>query len=376
MIGESDMTLSCRVNNYLSLVTADKKAPPATATMSIQSNHLYTADIMTAPPPAGAKGASPGPEPAASQPVSPTSGNPKSAPPVGPAKSQVTGKAAFPLPAMDIDATASIGTLTMEKFEFTNIKGSVHIAKGIVTMQNLSLNAFGGSVVSTGSLDLNRSDRPLFDLTLNLNGVETAALMSHFTSFGQRLSGALTTSTKLKGALNDTLGLVPDALEGGGKVGLKNGNLKGYKVNQSIASALKLPDLETIQFKDWTNDYTVEKGRLTLKDLTITTSTGQYVVNGSQGLDGSLDYHMALYLPASAAPKLNIPGFAGEAVNLFKDQTGRFKLDFNIGGTTDNPKVQLDTDPAKKKAGEMAKQKLQEQVKSKGADLLKKLFKK
>jgi hypothetical protein len=166
-------------------------------------------------------------------------------------------------------------------------------------------------------------------------------------------------------------------------VGVKNGALKGFKVNQSLASQLKLPDLETIQFKDWGNDFTVQKGRLTLKDLTITASTGQYVVNGSQGLDGSLDYHLALYLPPGTAPKLNIPGFAGEAVNLFKDQSGRLKLDFNIGGTTDNPKVQLDTDPARKRAEELAKQKLDEekkklgeQLKNKASDALKKLFKK
>jgi uncharacterized protein involved in outer membrane biogenesis len=361
LIGESDMTLSCRVKNYLSLVSKDKNAPQAAATMTLQSNHLFARDIMTE-----------GPAPAAGA---------QNGGPTVPGKS--SGKAAFPLPAMDIDANATIGTLTMEKFEFTNIRGTMRISKGVVTMQNLALNAFGGSVVSNGSLDLNKPDRPLFDLNLNLNGVEAATLLSHFTSFGQRLSGALTTSTRLKGALNDTLGLVPDALEGDGKVAVKSGSLKGFKVNQTLASQLKLPDLETIQFKDWGNDFTVQKGRLTLKDLTITASTGQYVVNGSQGLDGSLDYHMALYLPASTAPKLNIPGFAGEAVNLFKDQSGRLKLDFNIGGTTDNPKVQLDTDPAKNRAVDLAKQKLEdekkklgEQLKNKASDALKKLFKK
>jgi hypothetical protein len=372
LIGESDMTLSCRMKNYLSLVSGDKNAPPATATMTLQSNHLFARDIMSgqpAPAPGAQKGG--GAPPSGGAPGGPNAGQPAS-----PRPSQTSGKAAFPLPAMDIDANATIGTLTLEKFEFTNMRGSMRISKGVVTMQNLSLNAFGGSVVSNGSLDLSRPDRPLYDLNLNLNGVEAASLLSHFTSFGQRLSGALTTSTRLKGALNDTLGLVPDALEGEGKVAVKNGTLKGFKVNQTLASQLKLPDLETIQFKDWGNDFTVQKGRLTLKDLTITASTGQYVVNGSQGLDGSLDYHMALYLPANTAPKLNIPGFAGEAVNLFKDQSGRFKLDFNIGGTTDNPKVQLDTDPAKKKGEELVKQKLQDQLKNKASDVLKKLFKK
>jgi uncharacterized protein involved in outer membrane biogenesis len=376
LIGESDMTLSCRVKNYLSLVSKDKNAPQSSATMTLQSTHLFARDIMTEPPAPVAGVQKQGSAP----PASGTPEPPKAGQPVPP---KTSGKAAFPLPAMDIDASATIGTLTMEKFEFTNIRGAMHVSKGVVTMQNLSLNAFGGSVVSSGSVDLNKPDRPLFDLSLNLNGVEAATLLSHFTSFGQKLSGALTTSTKLKGALNDTLGLVPETVEGEGKVAVKNGSLKGFKVNQSLAGILKLPDLETIQFKDWGNDFTVQKGRLTIKDLTITASTGQYVVNGSQGLDGSLDYHMALYLPPGAAPKLNIPGFAGEAVNLFKDQSGRLKLDFNIGGTTDNPKVQLDTDPAKNRAVDMAKQKLEDekkkvgdQLKNKATDALKKLFKK
>jgi hypothetical protein len=379
LIGESDMTLSCRVKNYLSLVSKDRNAPQAAATMTLQSTHLFARDIMTAEPapPAGAQ------KEVSARPASVTTESPKAGQPASARTVQASGKAAFPLPAMDIDASATIGTLTLEKFEFTNIRGAMHVSKGVITMQNLSLNAFGGSVNSNGSVDLNKPDRPLFDLSLNLNGVEAATLLSHFTSFGQKLSGALTTSTKLKGALNDTLGLVPETVEGDGKVAVKNGSLKGFKVNQTLASQLKLPDLETIQFKDWGNDFTVQKGRLTIKDLTITASTGQYVVNGSQGLDGSLDYHMALYLPPSAAPKLNIPGFAGEAVNLFKDQSGRLKLDFNIGGTTDNPKVQLDTDPAKNRAVELAKQKLEDekkkvgdQLKNKASDALKKLFKK
>ena len=378
VIGQSDMTLSCTVKNYLSLVTGEKNSPRCIATMALHAGHLYTSDIMAPPPgPAGPGGPAP---PGAGSPAStPAPRGGTAAPLHAPGNASprnVSGKSAFPLPAVEIEANADIGTLTMEKFEFTNVRGALHAADGVVTMKNLSLGAFGGTVVSNGSLDLNRPERPVFDLSLTLNGVDASALLSHFTSFGSRLSGALSTTTALKGALNDTLGLVPDALQGGGNVGIRNGALKGVKVNQSLASQLKLPDLENIQFKDWTNAYTVQNGRLVLKDLTITASVGQYVINGSQGLDGSLDYHMTLYLPESAAPKLNIAGFAGEAVDLFKDQNGRLKLDFNVGGTMDDPKVQLDTGAARKKAEDLAKQKLQNAAKSKANELLKKLFKK
>jgi hypothetical protein len=218
---------------------------------------------------------------------------------------------------------------------------------------------------------------------MNLNAMQATALLSPFTSFGQRLNGALSMTTTLKGALNDTLGLVPDALEGVGKVGLKNGALTGFKVNEALASQLNVPDLQIIQFKDWGNDFAIQKGRLVINDLKITALNAQYVVNGSQGLDGSLDYRLALYLPESLGPKLNIAGFAGEAVNLFKDPSGRLKLDFNVGGTTDKPKVQLDTGPVRQRAEELAKQKLdaekkklEDRLKNKASDALKNLLKK
>jgi uncharacterized protein involved in outer membrane biogenesis len=374
VMGTSDMTVACTVKNYLSLVSSDKKAPKSTATMTLQSNHLYTRDLMSEEqaPAAGGGQTAPG------KPVSQE--NRQAIPPKNPATG---GKSAFALPPLDLDVTAAIGTLTLEKFEFTNVRGAMHISKGVVTMQNLTLNVFGGSVVSNGSLDLNRPDKPSFDFNLNLNDLQVGSLLTPFTSFGRHLSGALTMNTSLRGALNDTLGLVPDALEGNGKVGIKNGSLKGFKVNESLAGLLKLPDLETIQFTDWKNDFTVHNGRLVVKDLTITALNAQYVVNGTQGLDGTLDYRMALFLPENTGQKLQLSGFVGEAINLFKDQSGRLKFDLNVGGTTDSPKVQLDTDTVRKRAEELAKQKLdaeknklEKTLKERTEDALKELFKK
>jgi len=364
LIGESDMTMACRVKNYLSLVSKDKKAPLSTATISLQSNHIFTRDLMgESPAPASGAGKSGGGQTAATK-----SGSQESGRSVPPKTGETRGKSAFADLPLEVHVNAAIDTLTLEKFEFTNVRGSLRISRGVVTMQNLTLNIFGGSVVTGGSLNLNSPDRPLFDLNLDLNALEAGSLLSHFTSFGHRLSGALTMSTSMKGELNDTLGLVPDALEANGKAGIKNGSLKGFKVNQSLAGLLNLPELETIQFSDWGNDFTVHNGRLVLKDLTITALNAQYVVNGSQGLDGTLDYRMALYLPESTGQKLNISGLAGEAINLFKDQSGRLRLDFKVGGTTDNPKVQLDTDPVRKRT--------EESLKDKVGDALKKLLKK
>jgi len=357
-LGKSDLSLAFALKNYLSMMSTDKSAPRPTAKLTLNSNHLYTADVM------GSEKQT-------------TKGAPKD---TAAAKKQQSG---VPLPNVDMDITAAIGTLTMEKFEFKNVRGAMRIADGVINMQNFSLNAFGGSAVSKGSLNLKDPKRPLFDLALDINGVESHELLPHFTSFGERVNGKMTMNTTMKGALNDTLGLVPSMLNGQGRVQIVDGMLNGVKVNQTIASLLKLPDLETIKFKDWGNSFTIADGRIIIKDLKIHALDADYTVNGSQGLDGSLDYSMTMLLSQATSGKVNLPGFAGQAADLFKDESGRLKLDFAVGGTSDDPKVQLDTKSAQAKAEGMAKKKMEDeakkatdQLKKKAEDALKGIFKK
>jgi hypothetical protein len=356
-LGKSDLALGFLVTNYLSMMTDDPKAPKPTANLSLTSNHLYTADVM-------------GEEKAAEPSAKPQQGKQQKA-------------SGVPLPNVDMDIAATIGTLTMEKFELKNVRGTMKIANGIIKLQSLTSNAFDGSISTKGTLNLQKPERPAFDLVFDMNRVDAHSMLPMFTSFGQRMFGRLSMTTTMSGMLDDTLGLVTQGLNGNGNVSVQEGKLTGVKVNQTIASLLKLPDMDQVSFKDWTNAFTIADGRFHIKDLKISALGADYLVNGSQGLDGSLDYRMTMLLSENTSAKVSVPGFAGEAVKLFQEPNGRVKLDFVVGGTSDDPKVSLDTKPAQKKAEDLAKQKLSEeakklgeQAKKKAGDALKGLFKK
>ena len=92
---------------------------------------------------------------------------------------------------------------------------------------------------------------------------------------------------------------------------------------------------------------------------------------------------MSMLLSTTTSRKVSVPGFAGEAAKLFQEPDGRVKLDFNVGGTSEDPKVSLDTKAATTKAEQLAKdkltqeaKKLEDEAKKKAGDLLKGLFKK
>lgn len=366
-IGKSDLVLVFTVRNYLSMMADKKDAPRAIASASLTSNHLYTADIMGEEDKSAGESRHPAPR-------------------------QKSGKAAMPLPNVDMTIAANIGTLTMQKMEMKNVRGTMRIVNGIISMDNLTMNMFDGTVVSKGSLNLQDPERPTFKLNLDLKSVQANAALSTFTSFGQRLFGDLNMNIDISGALNDTLGLIPQSLNATGKVAVNNGKLTGMKVNQQIASMLSLPDLGEVTFKDWANAFTINDGRVIIPGLRVSALGADYTVTGTHGLDGTMNLSLAMLLSEAASARVTVPGFAGEAVNALKEPDGRLKLNFLVGGTTDNPKVQLDSHALQARVAEFAqkkldaeKQKLQQkldeeakkkadELKSKGEDLLKGLI--
>ncbi len=370
-IGKSDLALGFTMRNYLSMMSEEKDAPntpqeKASASVTLTSNHLFTADIM-------------GDESRA-----------KAGAPSGGEK----GKSAMPLPNVDMDVTANIGTLTTEKFEMKNVKGTMRIANGVITMNNLTMSMFDGTVASRGSINLQNPQRPTFTLNLDLNSLKANTALSMFTSFGQRLFGDLNMNIAISGALDDTLGLIPSSLNATGNMSVNNGKVQGVKVNQQIASLVSLPDLAELNFKDWVNAFSIADGRVKIPELKISALGGDYAIGGSHGLDGTNDLTMALLLSEAASAKVSVPGFANEVLNAIKEPNGRLKLDFLVGGTLNDPKVKLNSDALTARATNFAKSKLEEEklklqqkaeeeakktagdLKKKGEDILKGIFKK
>jgi len=361
-IGESDMQLAFTMRNYLALVMEEAAAAGKPSMLvTLTSRQLRTADLM--------------PDETRAQPETKQAAG---------AKGDKETQAAL-LPTMDVDASVSIGKFVTEKFEFTDARGSVKIRDGVITLQNFSVNAFQGSVVARGMLDVRRMDRRPFDLNLDITGVEANAFLPKFTSFGNNMFGKFSMNTSIRGDLNDTLGLNTKTLAGQGTVQVFDGKLVGYPLTMKLADYTGVNELREVQFKNWSNAYTIADGRLHIKDLKIVSATTDMNVNGSQGFDGTLDYRILVRLPESFSSKLRIGGVGADVLNFLKDDQGRINLNLKVTGTTADPVFALDTEEAQRKAkqaveqkardeAERLKKKAEEELKKKAEEGLKKLF--
>jgi uncharacterized protein involved in outer membrane biogenesis len=355
-VGESDLNLSFTLKNYMGMVMEDaaKSAGRPAATVTLVSKQLRTADLM---------------------PESPS----------GPSTPQEHKKSEAPagiLPAIDIDANVAIDKLVTDKFTFTNARGSTSIANGKITLKKFTTQAFQGDIQTQGTLDLSQQNKRPFDLDLNINNVESSDLLPSFTSFGKYLSGKMSMNTKLKGDLNDTLGLNTQSLLGNGTVHMQDGKLTGLPLMQKLADYTSLDNLRQLAFKDWANAFSIQDGRLAVKDLKVNAGTTGLLVNGSQGLDGSMDYNLTVKLPDDVSGRLKLPGIGDQLIGLLKDNDGRINLNFLVTGMTNEPVLKLNMSPedlvkkAAEQKGNEGKQKLEDELKKKAEEGLKKLFKK
>jgi hypothetical protein len=350
-IGESDLSLGFGLKNYMGIVSNDavKSAGKPSATVTLTSKQLRTADLLSDEKPATAE--------------------------AKPAEKKQTGM----LPGFDIDANVSIGKLVTEKFTFTDARGTVAISNGIITLKNFSVNAFDGTIKTKGTLDLRDPKKRPFDLDLDIAGVQSNTMLSNFTSFGQNIFGKISMSTKMKGDLNDTLGFDRKTLSGTGKLQIADGKLAGFPLTTKLAEVTNLTELREINFKNWTNAFSIADGRVNISDLKVNSGATDFLVSGSHGLDGSMAYNLTTKLPASVSDRLKLGGTANQLLQFFKDKDGRINLNFTVSGMTSSPALKLDTkaqeEAAKSQLLEQGKKKLDDQLKKK-ADGLLKLFKK
>ncbi len=340
LMGESDFAISVFVRNYLSFIfepVADAARPYARVT--IRSDRM---DISLTP-----------------------SGEP-------------VALAALP---MDMDSDVSIGTLNLDQFRFRNVRGRLTARGDVITLKDLFLNTFDGSVIANGTLGLQDAQRREFDITLDVSNLQAHEALAPFTGFSKYVFGKFSMQSNMRGQLTDQLEVMPETVTGSGKIQIRDGKLEGVKALNALARILSLNELKNIEFKQWTNEFAIANSRILLSDVKIEARDADFLLAGSHGMDGSMDYAMVVKLSTTLSERVKIGGLAQKLIDALKDDRGRLTLNFRIKGTLTEPVLKFDTEMQKRAAKELIKReiekkkkRLEEHVKEEVKDIFDKLF--
>ncbi|MCG6987522.1 MAG: hypothetical protein LJF06_05025, partial [Gemmatimonadetes bacterium] len=178
------------------------------------------------------------------------------------------------------------------------------------------------------------------------------------------------TKLDLTGALGTNMMPVLDALDGKGSLSTSRVALEGFPMLQKVADALKTPRLSSPTLDAIRSTVEIKDGRLHVRPFHVRVGNVGMSVEGSNGIDQSLDYTLGLVLPRGAlgdAAKQVVQGLATRAgrAGLNLQAADSVRVGVNVAGTVKSPTVDVGLGEAVTSAGQQVEKAVTGQAKAK-----------
>ncbi len=209
-------------------------------------------------------------------------------------------------PRVDFTLAATAAHVTYGAIALTDVRGTVRIKDQRITLDSLRMTTMGGSVAVNGAYDTRDITRPGFDLSLQLADVDIPKSFAALTTV-QKLApiarwarGSVSGTMSLKGRLAADMTPALGTLTGRGDLKTERLVVQDAPVLEKLAGALSLEQLRSPSLGTVRLAFDVADGRVSVKPFDVSAAGLTMTVGGSNGIDQSLAYDLALALPRAA----------------------------------------------------------------------------
>ncbi|MCL1934021.1 MAG: AsmA family protein [Candidatus Azobacteroides sp.] len=232
---------------------------------------------------------------------------------------------------LDFDLNGNFKQLIFDRLNMTQVVGQIIVKDGKAEMKNLAMNALGGKMNVSGYYDTGKNpQQPDVSLNLDVQEVSFAQTFSTFLTIKQlapifeNLTGNYSTKFQMTSPLGKDFMPILASLTAGGLLTSGNVAITGNQVLNGLAATLKNDSLKNLKIKDLKLPFSVDSGRVSTKPFDVRFGDGTLNLQGSTGLDQTIDYKA----------KVNL---AGKLANQYLNN-----VTVLIGGTFTSPKFSLD----------------------------------
>lgn len=282
-------------------------------------------------------------------------------------------------PDLDLTLDADVGLVTLGTLQMRDAHGKVTVKDRRLRMDDFSVKTLGGRVAFTGTYDTSRPARPTFDMNLSMDSLDIAkaaaalATVRTLTPVASYAHGTFSTRLELTGALAPDMTPVYDTLKGSGTLATSPLALSGFPVLTKLAGALSMPGLASPAMEAIHAAVTIHDGRLEVHPFHVRVGGLSMSVEGSNGLDQSLDYTLRLNVPRaalSAATRNVMQGLATKAgmAGLDLSVADSVPVGVHVTGTVESPSVSLNLAQAVKSVAAQAREAAKAAVEKRAAE--------
>lgn len=319
LVGENDITADCRFENYMAFALKDETLK---GQLNLKSNHMNLNDFMTSTDTE---------EETEETPDTPSEDTGEEA----------TGTLVIPK-NIDFTMNVDMDEILFDSIVLNDLQGKLLVKDGTADMTNLSMRTMGGTAVMNGSYSTAQNEtEPHLKASFALNALSFAQTFKElelvrqmapiFENLNGNFSGKIAVDTRLDATMSPQL----ETLTANGSLRTRDLNLSGVDIIDKIAEATGRKELENLSAKDLNVDFTIENGRVRTKPFDIKMGGLTLNLNGTTGLDQTIDYAAQLKLPTTGNSPIST-------------------VDLKIGGKFSAPKITIDTQSMARQVTEAA----------------------
>ena len=259
-----------------------------------------------------------------------------------------------------------IARLRNQKLDVEDVVANVAIEPGIIGVPSFALRGYGGAVKGSARFGFQDPANPSFAVKGRADTIQVDRFLSAWSPARGIVTGVASTDFDLSGD-----GVRPDQLQRSltalGLALVAEGRLGG-PVMEAIAQATRTAALREVRFRELRLPFRVERGHVVTDSVRFSGGSGEWLISGLVGFDGTLDYAVSATLPPEIAGRGGLQGAL--AAGLLGDERGRLLLDLRVTGSAKAPRVALNSQVMRDRLAGKASNLLREQRARLGEALL------
>lgn len=250
-------------------------------------------------------------------------------------------------------ASVNAKEVLYDNYNITNAKGALLVKDESVYFKDMVLQMLGGMVNMNGMYTTKDPKKPAVDIDF---GIEKMSIQKAFSTFNtikllapiaKYTNGEFSTKLKFNSLLQQNMMPVYSSINASGLANIIEAVIDGFEPLNKLAAGLSNGNLKKLEVKDLLTKFNITDGRLNVAPFNIKKGDILMNVQGSNGLDQSLDYVLGINLPRAMLGKANetansLLASLNKKIGSNVEVNDMVKVNALIGGTITKPTIKLD----------------------------------
>lgn len=283
-VGKSDFSANGKIENYLGYLLRDDKLKGA---FNFSSNFMDVDALV---------------------PASETTAAPETTAPAEANPSASSDEYILIPDNIDFVLNTDIKKARYNGIDVTNIRGGVGLSNEIATLNDLSLNAMGGTVGLKGSYNTQNHSKPVVDFAYSLKKIDIQQLAKNFVTveklapITKYAQGTISSDFDLKTGITPDFAPILSSISCLGFISSSSVSIEGFDLFNKIADKTKLKSFDSQTLKNFYTNFKVKDGKISVDPFDLKLGSIASKVSGYSTLDRNLNYDMAMNVPKEQIP--------------------------------------------------------------------------